>query len=91
MLMIKANKEELKFINKRYNKVKDDITIGTNYCCEGAEIIEFEVDDNGRVTMEVEINYLNSQWALRSRYQTRHPRLKPDQINYLLGRSNTIK
>ena len=89
--MIKANNKQLETINKRYNKVKEDIVIGTNYCCEGAEIIDFEVDDNGRVTMEVEINRLNSQWALRTRYQTRHPRLKPAEIDYLLGKTNDLE
>lgn len=88
--MLKANKAQLETINKRYNKVKEDITIGTNYCCEGAEITEFEIDDNGRVTMEVEINYLNSQWALRTRYQTRHPRLKPLEVEYLLGKRDYL-
>ena len=89
--MIKANTKELEFINKRYNDVKDDINIGIDYCCEGTEITDFEVDDNGRVTMEVEINYLNSQWALRTRHQIRHPRLKPAEIDYLLGKTDDLE
>ena len=88
--MLKANKEQLKTINKRYGDVKEDIAIGIDYVHEGAEIIDFEVDDNGRVTMEVEIWYLNSQWALRSRYQTRHPRLNQNEIDYLLGKINNL-
>ena len=84
--MIKANKEELKILNERYNDVKEDIYIGIDYVNEGLEIVGFEVDDNGRTTMEVEENYLNSQYALRTRYHTRHPRLKPNEIDYLLGR-----
>ena len=84
--MIKANKEELKFINKRYNDVKEDINIGTDYVGEGTEIVEFEVDDNGRTTMIVEETWLNRQYAMRNRYHTRHPRLKQNEINYLLGR-----
>lgn len=88
--MTKANKEELEFINKRYNDVKEDIYIGIDYVNEGLEITSFEVDDNGRTTMEVEENYLNSQFALRTRYHTRHPRLKQNEINYLLGKVDTL-
>lgn len=88
--MIKANKEELEFVNKRYNDVKEDIYIGIDYVNEGLEITGFEVDDNGRTTMEVEENYLNSQFALRTRYHTRHPRLKKNEIEYLLGRKNDL-
>ena len=88
--MIKANREELKIINDRYNDVKEDIGIGIDYVGEGAEIIDFEVDDNGRVTMEVAIDYLNSQYAMRTKYQTRHPRLKKDEIDYLLGRREVL-
>lgn len=87
---MKASKEELKTINERYNDVKDDISIGTDYLGEGAEITDFEVNDKGRVTMEVTITYLNTQYALRDRYTTRHPRLKPNEIEYLLGRRESV-
>ena len=89
--MIKANTKELEFINKRYGDVKEDIAIGTDYVGEGAEITDFEVDDNGRVTMEIEIWYLNSQWAMRCRHQIRHPRLKPAEIDYLLGKTDDLE
>ena len=89
--MIKANEKELEIINERYNEVKDDVAIGIDYAGEGAEIIDFEVDDNGRTTMEVKEWYLNSQYALRGRYHTRHPRLKPAEIDYLLGRTEDIE
>jgi len=87
--MIKANKEELKVVNDRYNDVKDDIYIGLDYVNEGLEIVSFEVDEKGRTTMEVEENYLNSQFALRTRYYTRHPRLNASEICYLLGKTNS--
>ena len=88
--MIKANTKELEFINKRYGDVKEDIAIGTDYVGEGTEIVEFEVDDNGRTTMLVTEYYLNSQFAMRERYHERHPRLKPAEINYLLGKVDTL-
>ena len=88
--MIKATKEELKLINERYNDVKEDVSIGTDYYGEGAEIINFEIDDNGRITMEVEVTHLNSQYGLRSRYHTRHPKFTSEEIYYLFGKLNTI-
>lgn len=77
-------------LNKRYNDVKEDINIGIDYVNEGLEITSFEVDDKGRTTMEVEENYLNSQFAMRTRYHTRHPRLKANEINYLLGKVDKL-
>lgn len=89
--MLKANNEQLEIINKRYNDVQDDINVGIDYCGEGIEITEFEVDDNGRVSMEVEIWHLNNQWAMRCRHQTRHPRLTKNEIDYLLGQTNELQ
>lgn len=83
--MIKATKEQLEKLNERYNDVKDDISLGIDYMGEGAEVTDFQVDDNGRTTMVVEVSYLNNQFAIRSRQHVRHPRLKPAEINYLLG------
>ena len=88
--MFTANEKQLEFINKRYNDIKDDIYIGVDYVNEGLEIINFEVDDNGRTTMEVEENYLNNQYALRAHYYTRHPRFKPAELDYLLGKVDTL-
>ena len=86
--MIKANKTELESINNRYNDVQDDLNVGIDYCGEGLEITDFEVDDKGRTTITFEENYLNSQYAIRTREFVRHPRLHQDEINYLLGRTD---
>ena len=86
--MIKATDKQLEKVNERYNDIKDDIYLGIDYCGEGAEARSFEVDDNGRTTMVIFEWYLNSQYALRKREHVRHPRLKPDEINYLLGVTN---
>jgi len=83
--MIKATDKQLEKLNERYNEVKDDISLGIDYMGEGAEATSFEVDDNGRTTMVVNVSYLNNQFAIRSRQYVRHPRLKPAEINYLLG------
>ncbi len=88
--MFKANNKELEFINKRYGDVKEDLILGIDYCGEGLEVIDFEVDDNGRTTMLVEECYLNNQYALRYRHYERHPRLKQNEIDYLLGRTNNL-
>ena len=89
--MLKATEKQLETINKRYNDVQDDLNVGIDYCCEGLEITSFEVDDKGRTTVEFEESYLNSQWALRTRYFTRHPRLKPVEIDYLLGKTDELE
>ena len=86
--MIKATDKQLEKLNERYNDVKDDISLGIDYCGEGAEATSFEVDDNGRTTMVIFEWYLNNQYALRKREHVRHPRLKPAEINYLLGVTN---
>lgn len=86
-----ANEKQLKTINERYNDVQDNLYIGIDYCCEGLEITNFEVDENGRVTVEFTEWYLNYQYALRSRRFERHPRLKPNEIAYLLGNVNRLK
>jgi hypothetical protein len=86
--MIKANKTELESINNRYNDVQDDLNVGIDYCGEGLEITEFEVDDKGRTTVNFTEWYLNRQYALRTREFVRHPRLKKEYINYLLGRTD---
>lgn len=89
--MLKANKEQLKTINERWNHLEKSYSIGVHYTGEGSEVTDFEVDDNGRTTMEISIDYLNSQYALRTRYQTRHPRLNQNEIDYLLGNVNKLK
>ena len=33
------------------------------------------------------IQYLNNQYAIRTKHFERHPRLKLNEINYLLGRN----
>lgn len=86
--MIKATDKQLEKLNERYNDVKEDISLGIDYMGEGAEATSFEVDDNGRTTMVVEVSYLNNQFAIRSRQHVRHPRLTADEINYLLGVTN---
>lgn len=88
--MFEANEKQLQFINKRYNDVKEDIYIGTDYVGEGTEIVDFSIDDSGRTTMLVTEYYLNNQYALRTRHHERHPRLNKNQIDYLLGKVDTL-
>ena len=45
----------------------------------------------GGATVEFTEWYLNYQYALRSRRFERHPRLKPNEIAYLLGNVNRLK
>ena len=85
---MKATNKELEIINKRYNDLFDDPCVGLDYVSEGVEIDDFEVDDNGRVTITFTRWYLNNQYALRSREYIRHPRIKKDDLDYLLGRTN---
>ena len=88
--MFTANNKELRFINERYNDIKEDIYIGTDYVGEGTEVVDFSIDDNGRVTMNVTEFYLNSQYAMRTCWHERHPRFKPAELDYLLGRTNEL-
>ena len=88
--MFEANTKELEFINKRYNDIKEDIIIGTDYVGEGNEVVDFSIDDNGRITMNVTEWYLNNQYAMRCRHLERHPRLTQNEIDYLLGRANDL-
>lgn len=88
--MFEANQKELEFINKRYNDIKDDIYIGTDYVGEGLEVVDFSIDDNGRTTMNVTEYYLNSQYAMRTRWHERHPRFKKAELDYLLGKVDTL-
>ena len=87
---MEANRKEIEFLNKRYNTLKEDIDIGTNYLGEGYEITEFKVDENGRTTMEITEWYMNNQYAMRTRHHIRHPRFNKNEINYLLGRKNSL-
>ena len=84
--MIKANKQEIEMINQRYNHIRDDLNVGIDYMGEGAEITDFEVDDKGRTTIIGYYQYLNNQFALRTKHFERHPRLKKDEIDYVLGK-----
>lgn len=88
--MIRANKEQLKTINERYNEIRDDISVGIDYLGEGCEIIDFIVDDNGRTTIAVCFQYLNRQYAIRFKHFERHPKLKMNEINYLLGEVEAV-
>lgn len=88
--MFEANTKQLELINKRYNDIKEDIIIGTDYAGEGNEVVDFSIDNNGRVTMNVTEYYLNNQYALRTRWHERHPRFKPAELDYLLGKADTI-
>ena len=88
--MFEANTEQLEFINKRYNDIKEDIYIGTDFIGEGTEIVDFSIDDNGRVTMSVTEYYLNNQYAMRERYHERHPRFKKAELDYLLGKTEVL-
>ena len=82
---MKATAKQLESINKRYNDVQDNLNVGIDYCGEGLEITEFEVDDKGRTTVNFTEWYLNNQYALRSREFIRHPRLSKENIKFLLG------
>jgi hypothetical protein len=82
---MKATEKQLKSINNRYNDVQDNLNVGIDYCGEGLEITEFEVDDKGRTTVSFTEWYLNRQYALRSREFVRHPRLSKEDIKFLLG------
>ena len=84
---MKATEKQLKSINKRYNEIQEDLNVGIDYCGEGLEITDFEVDDKGRTTVNFTKWYLNRQYALRTREFVRHPRLSKDNIKYLLGGS----
>ena len=88
--MFNANTKELEFVNKRWNDLEKSYSIGTDYVGEGTEVVDFTIDDNGRITMDITEYYLNDQYALRMRYYERHPRLKPNEIDYLLGRTNVL-
>ena len=85
---MKATEKQLESINNRYNDVQDNLNVGIDYCGEGLEITDFEVDNKGRTTVNFTEWYLNSQYALRSKEFVRHPRLNKEEINYLLGRAN---
>ena len=82
---MKATAKQLESINKRYNDVQDNLNVGIDYCGEGLEITEFEVDDKGRTTVNFTEWHLNNQYALRSREFIRHPRLSQENIKFLLG------
>ena len=86
--MFEANTKELKFINDRWNKLEKSYSIGTDYAGEGTEVVDFEIDDNGRITMNITEYYFNNQFALRMHWHERHPRLTQNEIDYLLGKED---
>ena len=89
--MLKANEKELEFVNERWNDLEKSYSIGTDYVGEGTEVVDFTIDDNGRITMDITEYYLTSiHYAMRYRYHERHPRLKPNEIDYLLGKTNVL-
>ena len=88
--MFEANAKQLQFINDRWNDLEKSYSIGTDYVGEGTEVVDFEIDDNGRVTMYITEYYLNNQYAMRTRWHERHPRLTQNEIDYLLGRANDL-
>lgn len=88
--MFEANTKQLEFINKRWNDLEKSYSIGTDYVGEGTEVVDFTIDDNGRITMDITEYYLNNQYAMRYRYHEKHPRLKPAEIDYLLGKVDTL-
>lgn len=88
--MLKANEKELEFVNERWNDLEKSYSIGINYMGEGTEVSAFTIDGNGRITMDTIEWHLNNQYALRAKHGERHPRLKPNEIDYLLGRTNVL-
>lgn len=85
--------EQAELFEKRFNEIRPDYSIQFGLWAggEGFEICEFDVDENGRVTMKINELYLNRQYALRYRYHTRHPKLTEREIEYLLGKVDTVK
>lgn len=79
--------KKIENIEKRFNEIRPDYNIhfGLEIAGEGYELCDFNVDDKGRVTMEINELYLNNQYALRYRYHTRHPKLTAEEIKYLLS------
>ena len=88
--MFKATDKQIETINDRWNDLEKSYSIGTDYAGEGTEVVDFTVDDNGRVTMDVIEWHLTSQYALRARHGERHPKLTKVELDYLLGNTNTL-
>ena len=85
-MMTKATDKELERINMLYNDIFDDYNIGYDYSQEGAKITDFKYDEDGNVEIELFIQWLNDQYALRSTEKVIEKKLLKGELDYLLGR-----